>query len=518
MKRMKKILAMVMAMAMVLGMSLTAFAANATLTITNAENASFKKLQVIAADPSTATGWAFTDENVAVAYISAFSTVEEGDMPKVVSDQEAIVMLILAGGVAKEELPVAFKDTDLEAASAAQIGRALSNVGAAMSDSFTDMTNGETVTSAGIYAIKGEEEGFTYNNMAIYVGFGPVDGENYPELTSEPIAAKKSPTTTSKVVADEDKVVAIGDIITYTITAQVPFIDPNNVNKSFTITDEIKGATYYFPKTQEEMENGSWDDSIASVQMNEGNGEVSGVGSAELFAVKTDGTGFTIDLSNLINDANSNAGKELTVTYTAKVTETTVENTAQGHAGGSDFSSSPEVNVYSGSIVLAKVNENGDALNNAEFTLSKVTGTDAEGNPVYGDPLKFVLQVDGTYKYAPEATAENATILKSATVQFADEEMEGVVVVTGLDVGEYHFTETKAPEGYSINTDGAGTTISVLGEARDVIVAHAQMTDTTLNALPSTGGIGTTIFTIGGVAIMVVAAGLFFATRKKSSK
>ena len=43
--------------------------------------------------------------------------------------------------------------------------------------------------------------------------------------------------------------------------------------------------------------------------------------------------------------------------------------------------------------------------------------------------------------------------------------MEGVVVVTGLDVGEYHFTETKAPEGYSINTDGAGTTISVLGES-----------------------------------------------------
>ena len=38
------------------------------------------------------------------------------------------------------------------------------------------------------------------------------------------------------------------------------------------------------------------------------------------------------------------------------------------------------------------------------------------------------------------------------------------------------------------------------------------------STLPSTGGIGTTIFTIGGCAIMIVAAGLFFATRRKTQK
>ena len=36
--------------------------------------------------------------------------------------------------------------------------------------------------------------------------------------------------------------------------------------------------------------------------------------------------------------------------------------------------------------------------------------------------------------------------------------------------------------------------------------------------LPSTGGIGTTIFTVGGCAIMIIAAGLYFATRRKSAK
>ena len=42
--------------------------------------------------------------------------------------------------------------------------------------------------------------------------------------------------------------------------------------------------------------------------------------------------------------------------------------------------------------------------------------------------------------------------------------------------------------------------------------------NTKLASLPSTGGIGTTIFTIGGCLIMVIAAGLFFASRRKASK
>ncbi|MEI3495409.1 MAG: LPXTG cell wall anchor domain-containing protein [Blautia obeum] len=44
------------------------------------------------------------------------------------------------------------------------------------------------------------------------------------------------------------------------------------------------------------------------------------------------------------------------------------------------------------------------------------------------------------------------------------------------------------------------------------------MKDTKLSALPSTGGIGTTIFTIAGCLIMVTAAGLFFASRKRTNK
>lgn len=540
MRKMKKFLAMFLAMAMVLGMSVTAFAAEtATLHVTDADNATFKMLQVIKADPSTVTGWAFTSPEAEGAYTNAFGTVVEGEMPAIVSDQDAIVMLILAGGVPEDDLPVAYQGTGLKAATAAQIGRALSNVYASLSAQFVPMKNPETVTSAGIYAVKGEEEGYTYNNMAIYVGFGPVSGENYPELTSEPIAAKKSPTTTEKTVEDTDKVVAIGDVVTYTIKAKVPFIDPNNTDKTFTITDEIKGATYYFPTSETEMDNGSWDDSIASVRMDEGNGEASVVGSAELFKVKDNGTGFTITLDQLINDANSNAGKEITVTYTVKVTETTVENTAQGHAGGSDFGSSTPVKVYSGQITLTKYGKETtqsdgttapEKLAGAGFEIYAATlGADGSVTPT-GEALKFVptfkiihdetdgttaaVAVDGSYTYAPDAKDG-----EYITEVFTGE--GGTLVIEGLNLGTYHFEETTAPQGYSINTDGTNATLTLAQgttEATATVTATTDITDTTLNALPSTGGIGTTIFTIGGCVIMVAAAGLFFATRKKSSE
>ena len=48
------------------------------------------------------------------------------------------------------------------------------------------------------------------------------------------------------------------------------------------------------------------------------------------------------------------------------------------------------------------------------------------------------------------------------------------------------------------------------------VTGNATMNDTKLSALPGTGGIGTTIFTIGGCLIMIAAAGLFFASRRKT--
>lgn len=66
----------------------------------------------------------------------------------------------------------------------------------------------------------------------------------------------------------------------------------------------------------------------------------------------------------------------------------------------------------------------------------------------------------------------------------------------------------------TITNEGTGT-VTTLKDASGNVINGSAITNTKLTSLPSTGGIGTTIFTIGGCAIMIIAAGLYFASRRK---
>ena len=120
---------------------------------------------------------------------------------------------------------------------------------------------------------------------------------------------------------------------------------------------------------------------------------------------------------------------------------------------------------------------------------------------------------------------------------------KGQLIIRGLAKGTYYLKEVKAPTGYSlsdheyvivvdatIDDDGNLTAWKVTVDGQDLFAVsqgavitqkneeNGHIPNTKLSSLPSTGGIGTTIFTIGGCAIMIVAAGLYFASRRKSSK
>lgn len=222
--------------------------------------------------------------------------------------------------------------------------------------------------------------------------------------------------------------------------------------------------------------------------------------------VNDKGNGFTVNLGELVADkANPNAGKKITVTYTVKVNETTVENKAGSHAAGVDYGgNNVPVKLFTGELVLMKYGD-GDvnkALEGAEFVLYK------DGEEV---PLTFVKEEKtGKYKYAPDAEDAKSILVTDAN---------GYIDVEGLDVGSYHFEETKAPKGYSINTDGKTLTLTVDGEvATAKLYNEGGLNDTKLNSLPSTGGMGTYLFTIIGVVVMAGAAGAFFISRRKGSE
>lgn len=479
MSKVKRILSVIMAMVMVLAMSVPTFAAgeNATITLKSFDKANkVEYMQIIKKDETKTSGWAFTN-GAGKCFTEAFGLTDSEDA------QQQVIWGLIKYNDNSVKLPTGVTAVT---ATAEKIDLALSKV-AALSG-FIVATNKESieVNAAGVYAIKAEETGFTYKTATAYVGFG----EPYPALTNAEVTAKKSPTSVDKTVVDEeDHVVAIGDIVTYTIEAYVPFIDAANTeNRTFTITDNITGADYYLTGAG----------SISSVTMVGTNNQVGTIEPNE------EGTGFTINLNSLVTDtSNPNAGKKITVTYTAKVKELTVENRAGSHAADVEYGgNNVPVKLFTGEITLLKYGDRDvtNVLKDAEFEVSKDEAA---------TPLKFKLQENGNYRYAPDAE-DASTVVKTNA--------EGKIVVEGLNVGTYHFKETKAPEGYSINTDGKDITLTQTGVATAIVKASDKLNDTKLNALPSTGGIGTTIFTIGGCAIMIVAAGLFFATRRKTQK
>ena len=208
---------------------------------------------------------------------------------------------------------------------------------------------------------------------------------------------------------------------------------------------------------------------------------------------------YEIDLSSQIE--NSDAGSKVEIKYTAVVySDTEYNNNVDVDANTVDYTPA-STKGFEANITVTKVNEDGDYLTGAQFQVLK------DGNALW-----FIKTSEGVYKQALNKEESGAT--QTLDVSTAD----GTLKVTGLDEGEYIFKETKAPAGYS---GGAELTVTVEDGDADKQVTITEGTDivnTKLSSLPETGGIGTTIFTIGGCVIMIAAAGLFFASRRKSSK
>lgn len=472
MSKVKKLLAIVLTLAMTIAMGMTSFAEDntATITVSGAENATKTMVQIIQPNPKTKTGWEFTN-GAGQYYQQAFNQ----------TDEQLILAALIKKAAADEGKTVDFTDDTLDAvkaATAAQIDNALSKVAAHCT--FKDFES--TVSVAGVYAIKATETGFTYKTMAAYVGFGVA-----PSLNDATINAKKAPTTITKENADTDKAVAIGDHVKFTVKTSFPYVDVNAATKEFKIFDTLTGADF-------DLKDGVLKDATVKV------GDETVTLTADNF--KVDGRTFTLDLSSYINETNSNAGDEVVVEYTATVKEVDVKNEVYSTTNTNvveDF-------VYTGKITFTKYAEDGrQILKGAGFNVLK-------DNKV----LTFTQDVDPDTK---EAIAGKYTYDPNGTITEVFVNDQGVVEVKGLDKGTYHFAEKTAPEGYSINAEGKDVTLAFDGDKATANFSKTDsMKDTKLSSLPATGGIGTTIFTIAGCVIMIAAAGLFFASRKKTNK
>ena len=524
---------MVLAMAMVLGMSLTTFAAGKTAKITitgikteELNDLTFKYVRIIEPDATAETGWKFTSTIVSNIYIAAFT--EESQ--KAPTEQEVIASLI---DIEKAQTA----ETSEKIAKALNVIKQQGDLGTLgvvdkNNDSLVkevEKTNVLPVDGAGVYYIAGEQTGYTYNPMTAYVKFSAYDtASGIPtELEDTEIGAKRVKNVIVKSSSVTDGVTEITNEVTYKVESTIPFLPLTDTNRHYELIDEISGAAYVTEKHVFSQGEEAVDAVKLSVTYGENYTE-----DIEVWGRLSDnGNSFTADLSGLLTDAqgnatNANANKALKVEYKATVTGVQVGNDAfmgDGTNEGKDkFGSSEEENeLYTGWIQVTKYaadndNDNLDdntKLAGAGFTIYKTETVDTNTITKYAS---FKVEGEKTL-FAGWKDAES-----DETVVYTNK--EGSIKVEGLEEGTYSIVEKVAPEGYSINEEVKQVTLTATKDQQTGKATAVFGDDTTtvidskLSALPSTGGIGTTIFTIGGCAIMVVAAGLFFATRKKSTK
>lgn len=207
-------------------------------------------------------------------------------------------------------------------------------------------------------------------------------------------------------------------------------------------------------------------------------------------------------------------GAEVVISYEGTVTEknatnsATITPTVNGEDGTPKEDPTP-VNVKSADIEITKVDqENHETLlDGAKFVLiNKNLGND------YG---KF-------YKYTP-ATADTPAKVEwvndeanATEVTTGADGVEGIATFEGLAAGNYELKETVAPNGYNLMKQNFDVEVTESGEGEDYVVScdGATVENARGTVLPSTGGIGTTMFyVIGG--ILVAAAVVVLVSKKR---
>lgn len=459
MSKVKRILSVIMAMVMVLAMSVPTFAAPTPVTEIK----------------SSITVNGLSDKATTTLNLYELATLQLDVETNEYSWK-------LADWVPEYAVTLNTANNKYEIANMKELKAAVASATAKATVEETGTSHTFTDVEIGAYVITADDEDAEYNLMVAntynYEGSPAVATGGAPVAKDVTVVAKASGHTVTKEATDE--FVKVGQTVDFTVTTTFPVYknDAGQTLSEFKITDEPHGLTINKDK----------------VKVKIGNADV----TAKTTVAVADNGKLTVTFTNdLLTEAN--AGQLVTVTYTGTVTSEEGYNNNAGATSNTVDYTPTIVNGYTGDITLTKYAEDGKTvLHGAEFTVTKTGSNEA---------LYFVEKEAGEYKLADKET-EGASQTVVAT--------NGTVKVEGLDDGKYHFTETKAPAGYSINAAGVDATIEASTEKN--VSVDISINDTKLSALPSTGGIGTTIFTIGGCAIMIVAAGLFFATRRKTQK
>ena len=124
------------------------------------------------------------------------------------------------------------------------------------------------------------------------------------------------------------------------------------------------------------------------------------------------------------------------------------------------------------------------------------------------------MNAEGSF-YAYDSETETVSWVaqqKDATVITTDD--AGSAAFIGLEDGTYTLKEIKAPAGYNLLTDTIDITVSGSISDETQLTVTAEVANNTGSHLPSTGGMGTSVFYIFGI-LMMTAPALYLVIRKQ---
>lgn len=232
------------------------------------------------------------------------------------------------------------------------------------------------------------------------------------------------------------------------------------------------------------------------------------------------------DVKTCAEGLDLNDGATITVTYTAHLNDKAYVNTGSGSTENKNsvqlqYSNNPRPGEYWGTTPKSEVYVFTYQLNNTKLAENE-----------HGAPLKDV----GFCLYSDEACAHKVELykegdfyfpIKDATDKKAVEEMysdkDGKFNIKGLDAGTYYLKETTPPKDYNACADKE-IVISATHDVNHVELDSSKLSTTIINkkaggiTLPSTGGIGTTIFYVVGGGLMVAAIVLLVTKKRMENK
>lgn len=542
---MKKIMALLLGLVMALAMCMTAFAADTSLTINTTAGHTYKIYQILKGDVS-----GLSDGKGTLANVEVGSSVTDAS-----ATAEAIVNALM-------------NKADGELGNAAYAYVKGGNEVATVTGTGSAVT---TTLAEGYYVVTDEYTTTGSDSLSRYLV--AVAGPTTMDPKTETPSIDKKIVDTDKNAAMDDNsktdTAAIGDTIEYEITGSVPNYD---------------GYTYYYYVVDDTLSKGlTLDADSFAVKV----GDTTLTKGSDYYVYTTnnaDGTtNFRLAFENI---KNYTVDAAISIKYNATVNEDAVigtdpnTNTAKliysnnpsqsdrgdkegvpGEPGGNvPTGETPDyiTKTYVTQIKLTKVDQDGNALNGAEFTLTgtnltKVKFTTATNFTEAADGSYYKLKSGAYTETAP--TDETADLYESTTTKYTKTTStnvveasgsgasanvkafvgdDGILYFTGLDKGTYTLTETTTPTGFNtidpINFEIKGTINGATATVGGNITWSSDNQNLTWNEasqtfeititniagklLPSTGGIGTTIFYVAGT-ILVLGAAVLLITKKR---